>query len=338
MATIKDIAKLSGYSVGTVSRVLNDRPDVSETARQRIKEIIEQENFRPNTNAKLLKQVHASPVAVLVKGSSNHFLTLILEKVQWYLHQAGEDATVVFLEESANEALAAQQLFRESNPKGLLFLGGDLKNLREHYPHTDVPSVLVSASAKDLGISAMSSFCTDDYEGGRAAMSLLVENGHRHVCIVGGFASDEPEQVSVRRLNGAVSVLKEHGIAFDASKQYVQSIFSMEDGYRAVRTALSNDPDITAVFALSDLIAIGGMRAVHELGLRVPEDVSFIGFDGIEYAEYTVPRLVTVRQDIDTLARKSVEDLLYRINYKREAVHRCIPFSLTGKESVSRID
>ncbi|MBR3357213.1 MAG: LacI family DNA-binding transcriptional regulator [Solobacterium sp.] len=337
MATIKDIAKLSGYSIGTVSRVLNDRPDVSEAARQKIREIIERENFQPNMNAKHLKQVHSSPVTVLVKGTNNHFLTLILEKIQWYLNHAGEDSSVVFLEESADEAQAAVQLCKERNPKGLLFLGGDLQNFRNEYTDVEVPSVLVSASAKDLGIPGMSSFSTDDYEGGRAAMKLLVENGHRRVLVVGGFNSGEEEQVSVKRLNGAVSVLKEHGIPFDKKDQYVECMFSMEDGYRAVRGALARHPDITAVFALSDLIAIGGMRAAYEMGKRVPEDISFIGFDGIEYADFTVPRLVTIRQDIDSLARHSVEDLLYRISYNRAAVHRRIPFTVSGTDSVARI-
>ena len=337
MATIKDIAKLSGYSIGTVSRVLNDRPDVSEAARQKIREIIKRENFQPNINAKHLKQVHSSPVTVLVKGTNNLFLTLILEKIQLHLNRAGEDSTVVFLEEAADEAQAAAQLCKERNPKGLLFLGGDLRNFRNGYTDIEVPSVLVSAYAKNLGIPTMSSFSTDDYEGGRAAMKLLVENGHRRVLVVGGFKSDEEEQVSVQRLNGAVSVLKEHGIKIKKKEQYVECIFTMEDGYKAVRRAMSRHPDVTAVFALSDLIAIGGMRAAYELGKRVPEDVSFIGFDGIEYTDFTIPRLVTIRQDIDSLAKHSVEDLLYRISYKRAAVHRRIPFKVSGRDSVAKI-
>ena len=335
MATIKDIAKLSGYSVGTVSRVLNDRPDVSEEARKRIREIIARENYQPNTNAKLLKQTHTSSVTVIVKGSGNRFLNTILEKTQLYLRRAGEDATVEFLPETADAAETALQIIRRRNPKGIIFIGADLKNFKAELEDMKTPCVLTAVSAESLNSPVISSFSTDDFEGGKAAMRLLVENGHTNVLIVGGYTSDEPDQVWVRRRDGAVEVLKEYGIPFDRDRQYIRSLFSMEDGYRKIYDALSADRSVTAVFGLNDMIAIGGMRAAHELGFSIPEDLSIIGFDGVEYADYTVPRLATIRQDTDELAFQSVEDLLYRINYSRPPVHKHVRFSVVAKESIS---
>ena len=84
------------------------------------------------------------------------------------------------------------------------------------------------------------------------------------------------------------------------------------------------------------MIAIGAMRAVHDAGMRVPEDISVIGYDGIEYTRFTLPRLATVRQDIGELARKSVENLLFRISYPRKAVHKLIPFELVSAESIGK--
>ena len=111
----------------------------------------------------------------------------------------------------------------------------------------------------------------------------------------------------------------------------------MEDGYRAALSILKRKPDCTAVFALSDTIALGAMRAARDLGRRCPEDISIIGFDGIDANKYTVPRLATIHQDADMLARKGVEDLLLRLQYDRAAVNEVIPFTLREGESVKAL-
>ena len=336
MATIKDIARLSGYSVGTVSRVINQHPDVSAETREKILKIIKEENFQPNSNARLLKQTHASAISVIVKGTDNLFLNSLLEKVQSQLRSHGEEATVIFLKEADNEVQYAVQFSRERNPKGLIFLGGDLENFRRSFEEIDTPAVLVAADASQLDFANLSSFSTDDYAGAREAVTRLIASGHQKIGIIGGFATFEENQVSSQRLQGAIDVMRENGLKFDRKKDYQESIFAMKDGYENTRNLLKKNPKITAIFALSDMIAIGAMRAVHDAGMRVPEDISVIGYDGIEYTRYTLPRLATVRQDIDELARKSVEDLLFRISYPRKAVHKRIPFELIGEDSIAK--
>lgn len=333
--TIKDIARLSGYSIGTVSRVINDHPDVSDEARARIQEIIRQENFQPNRNAKHLKQVRFSAITIIVKGTSNLFLNTLLEKTQQYLLSSGEEANVVFAEEKENEVRQAIQICSERNPKGIIFLGGALENFREDFSQISVPCVLISGWAEDLGFENLSSFCTDDYEGGRKAMEQLIARGHKNVLIVGGFRSDEAGQVSSQRLHGAVSALSEHGISFSMNSDYVESTFSMEDGYSKTLPIIRNNPEITGIFALSDMIAIGVMRAAKDLGKKIPEDISVIGYDGITYASYTVPRLTTVSQDISRLAEEGVNDLLFRISYKRRPVHKRIRCEVSNSESIA---
>ncbi len=334
--TIKDIAKLSGYSIGTVSRVINDHPDVSPEARAKIQEIIRRENFQPNRNAKHLKQVRSSAVTIIVKGTSNLFLNTLLEKTQRYLISSGEDANVVFVAEEENEVRHAVQICSERNPKGIIFLGGALENFRSDFAEIRIPCVLISGWAEDLGFDNLSSFCTDDYEGGRMAMEQLIERGHKNVLIVGGFLSDEDEQVSSKRLQGAVSVLHEHSIDFSLETGYAECPFSMEGGYEKTLPIIEVSPDITGIFALSDMIAIGVMRAIRDLGKKVPEDISVIGFDGITYASYTVPRLTTVSQDITRLAEEGVNDLLFRISYKRNTVHKRISCEISDSESIAQ--
>ena len=108
----------------------------------------------------------------------------------------------------------------------------------------------------------------------------------------------------------------------------------MEGGYQAATRLLKRSPQITAVFALGDSIAIGAMRAIEDMGLNCPQDVSVIGYDGIAQGRYTVPRLTSIRQDVDALARKGVEDLLVRLQYDRQAIHEIVPFELVEGESV----
>lgn len=335
MTTIKDIARISGYSIGTVSRVINNHPDVSEKARQIIMEVVERENFYPNANAKLLKQNKSSSIVIIVKGFNNFFLESVLERIQSRLNENKEEANVIFLDESNNEINEAIHLCQMNNPKGLIFIGGNLEYFRESFDRIEVPAVLACATAADLGFDNLSSFATDDYAGGRAAMELLVSHNHKHVGILGGFETVEKEQVSSLRLKGALDVLKENHISFSYKKQYIQCRMTMDNGKKAVEQLLKKNPETTAVFAMSDTVAIGAMRGIYEMGYKVPEDISIIGYDGIEITQYMSTRIATIAQDIYQIADQSVEDLLMRIHYPKKAVHELVPFTVIDKESIA---
>lgn len=337
MATIKDIARLSGYSIGTVSRVINNHHDVSEQARQTIEKVIAESGFQPNANAKHLKQTTSSAITIFVKGTQNVFLEDILEKIQLQLRNSHETATVIFLDEADNEIEAAKKIETERRPRGMIFLGGNLDHFRKSFSELKTPSTLVSADASEIESSLLSSFATDDYEGSYAALELLIHNGHTKIGIIGGHMSYNEDGITSARLSGAVDCLKKHDIEFDLEKQFVASRFSMDDGFRAAKRLLKKYPDLTAVFAHSDMIAIGALRAFTDSGLNVPDDISLIGFDGIEYSRYTIPRIATIRQDTEAMAKKSIDDLLMRISYQRNGCHEFIPFEVISKESIRDI-
>lgn len=337
MATIKDIARISGYSIGTVSRVINHRPDVSEKARLAIEKVIRETNFQPNANAKLLKQTSLQNISILIKGNQNMFLAAILEEMQKILMLNGEEATVDFLDETEDEVATAAQLCGLRKPKGFIFLGGNTKFFLERFAEITVPAVLTGDTAEGLPFENLSSFATDDTAGARAAMQLLLDNGHSRIGIIGGSEDLNEGQVGTRRLQSAMDVLAENHISFDPAKQYMPCRFSADSGYRAAGRLLEKNRELTALFALSDNIAIGALRAINDAGLKVPDDISLIGYDGIQMTDYMIPRLATIRQDTSTLARKSVEDLLYRLNYQRPAVHRLIPFRVIPAESIRNL-
>ncbi|MBQ6531964.1 MAG: LacI family DNA-binding transcriptional regulator [Solobacterium sp.] len=335
MVTIKDIAKLSGYSIGTVSRVINQRSDVSPAAREIIERVIREQNFQPNTNARFLKQALHSPVTVIVKGIGNPFLESILEAIQISMQMHGESVNVTFLDEQADEIAEAVRTISRSKPKGLIFLGGSLRNFRDGFAQIGVPSVLVTADAAGLGFPQLSSFCTDDSEAAAEAVRRLLAGGHRRIGILGGYPVSYPEDNSMKRFDGALEELRKHGIGFDRDRDYEGCGFSMAEGEAGVIRLLRKAPDLTAIFALGDMIAIGAMKGLRTMGRQIPEDISIIGFDGIGFGSYTNPCLATIRQDTNRLASRTVETLLLQINTKRPAVHEMIPYEFTAGDSIS---
>ncbi len=324
MATIKDIARISGYSIGTVSRVLNHRPDVSEEAKKKIQKVIEEEGFQPNTNAKHLKQQSSSSIMVLISGYGNMFFSELLEQIQKELALNGEDASVVFLDENSDSVAEAVRMCLERRPKGIIFLGGTLDDFKNGFEKVNVPCVLLTNYAKDLGFPLLSSFSTDDREASKQAIRLLAQAGHRKIGVIGGFL--EHASIIENRLSGCEEEFRHWNIPFDRKTHYEECRFSMEGGYTAAAELLERCPDITAVFAMGDTIAIGAMRAIKDLGKQIPEDLSVIGYDGIAASLYTSPRLTTVRLDTAQIAERGVQDLLMRINYTKPAVHELVPY------------
>ena len=333
--TIKDIARLSGCGVSTVSRVLNDHPDVSEETRRKVLAVVEEHGFQPNNNAKHLKQQAESSIAIIVKGTMNMLFADLVEKLQALLLDAGQDAAVYYLDEDANEVAYALQLHRERRPRGMVFLGGDLELFKAGFAPITVPCVLLTNSARELGFPNLSSFTTDDGAAAEQVVQLLADQGHRHIGLLGGNWSCA--QISYSRLIGCRDACKRLGIPFDVDRQCEPCRYSMPDAYAATRRLLERCPSLTAIFAISDVMALGAIRALRDMGKRVPEDISVVGYDGVVIGQYSVPRLTTIRQDSQLLAERGVETLLRNIVLGCRPVHELVPFQLIQGESAARL-
>lgn len=333
--TIKDIARMSGCGVATVSRVLNDHPDVSEETRQKVLAIVEEHGFQPNTNAKHLKQQASSSIAIIVKGTQNMLFASLVEQLQALLRDAGRDAAIYYLDEDANEVAFACQLCRERRPMGIFFLGGDRELFQAEFKNITVPCVLLTNSARDLGFDNLSSITTDDWEASRQAVHFLAGRGHRQIGMLGGNWSCF--QIGYNRFQGCVQACRELGIPFDGERQCESCRYSLADGYAAAKRLLERCPSLTAIFAVSDVMALGAIRALRDLGRRVPEDISVVGFDGLVTGQYSLPRLTTVRQDTQQLAQRGVDALLRSTARSAPPVHELVPFQLIEGESVANI-
>ena len=330
--TIKDIAKLSGVGVATVSRVLNHHPDVSEETRRKVMAVVAEQGFQPNTNAKHLKQSTSASIAIIVKGTMNMLFADLVERCQQLLQDAGQNAAVYYLDEDANEVAYTVQLCRERKPLGILFLGGDLEFFQAEFGHITVPCVLLTNSARELDFPNLSSLTTDDEEAAYRVVRYLADQGHRDIGLLGGNWSCT--QISYRRVLGCQRAFDELSLPFDA-RRCEPCRYSFSDAYDTTKRLLGRCPELTALFCVSDVMALGAIRAIHDLGRRVPRDISVVGYDGIPLSRFSVPRLTTVRQDTQQLARQGVDLLLRNLQRPRPPVHGVVPFELIAGESVS---
>lgn len=335
MVTIKDIAQEADVAVSTVSRVINCHPDVSPATKEKVQKVIDRRNFVPNSNAKQLKQQNSTIISIFVKGRFNFLFHPILEKIQHLIEAKGYTGVVNYLDEESNEVHESSIVCNEKKSLGVMFLGGNPKNFQDDFSKINIPGILVTTSGKDFGFQNLSSVTTDDYKAARCAISHLIEMGHEKIGIIGG--KYEMSNMSEIRLRGAVDELRKHGIHFDEMLQYEMARYSLDEAYEAALRLLNKNPLITAIFAMSDVMAIGAMRAIADKGLSIPEDISIIGFDGIDLVNYYNPKLTTIRQLQDELARNSVNILLRQIEKNDKPLHKVLSFELLEGDSVKNI-
>ncbi|MEY8235248.1 LacI family DNA-binding transcriptional regulator [Lachnospiraceae bacterium 66-29] len=335
MLTIKDIARESGYSVSTVSRVLNNRNDVSPEAKRKIEKIVAAHHFVPNNNARHLKQTSSRTIVVLVKGTSNMLFSSIVEQIQKKAETTRYLVNIIYMDEEANEGKEAIAVCRERKPLGMLLLGGNPKFLEQSFGHVNVPCVLVTVRGNKFNFPNLSSVAIDDEAAAEFAIDYLFSQGHQKIGILGGdFAISD---ISRQRYQGCIRCFQKNGMEFDKHRYYESSRFSYQESYEAMKRLFQKAKDLTVVFAMSDVMAIGAIRALIDCGKRVPEDISVMGFDGITLAEYYNPKLTTIQQQYQILADKSMEILLQSISGGQAPVHEVVPFHLFQGESVKKL-
>ena len=332
--TIKDLAAQTGYSVGTVSRVLNHQPHVSELAREIILKAAEESGFQLNENARQLKQQQSNSLLVICKGNYNELFEELLIAIQSIVADTQYTMIVDYIDESENEVRRAVRLCREKKPQGILFLGGNQDHFQEAFHRISVPCVLVTSSAADLSFPNLSSVTSDDTLASAMAIDSLLELGHKNVAIIGGHR--DYSEITRLRHQGCIRAFQEREVSFEETR-YETARFTYEGGYQAARALLTRNPDFTALFAMSDVMALGAIRALSDAGKRVPEDISVMGFDGLQIGQYTLPRLSTVAQSVEQLAQRSLWLLLQGIEQGTGAKHEVIPVQLMMRESVRKL-
>ncbi|HWS28653.1 MAG TPA: LacI family DNA-binding transcriptional regulator [Clostridia bacterium] len=334
--TIKDIARLSGTSVSTVSRVLNDRVDVSEVSRQKVLEVIGSNHYVPNNSARNLVNRKSNVIAVIIRGRGNPFFARLIKVIEPALYNSGFEMSVQHIDTSDDELMAAAMLEREKRLKGIIFLGGRFNYRADDIAAIKVPFVCCSYTNVfgALEEGSYSSVAIDDKLTARQAVEYLLKNGHRRIGAL--IERTDGGSISQLRYEGYVGALQDNGAAFDPVLVAAAGSFEMDDAYRAA-TELIKSKKPTAVFAISDLMAVAAMKAASDLGLKVPDDLSVIAIDGIEFSAYCIPALTTLAQPSEELALKSVKILAGLIARTGVNDHVLLETSLRKGGSVKKI-
>ena len=328
--TIRDIARLAGVSVTTVSRVLNHRPDVNPETRRQVEKIIHENHFVGNSNARGLKQ-NSEVIAMVVRGRSNPFLSSLAEAILNRAASLQDSFITEYIDEQDDEFLTALRITRQHTVRGLIFVGSLIDARVHSVRDLDIPVVFTTVNAESSALRRASSVAVDDRTMGRLIGEELISLGHRRIAVFGSnpVAGDS----LAMRFQGFCEAFRDHGLVYCQS-DYRETRFSYDAGYENARVFFAEHSDVTALFAMSDTVAVGAIRALNDLGKKVPEEISVIGFDGIDISRYTVPRLTTVEQPVEEIARRSVNLLLDMMENNASPRHILVPAEYRRRESV----
>ena len=314
--TIKDIAKISGVSVSTVSRVLNNHPDVSEDVRHKVMAVVEEYNYIPNNSARALGQSKTDNIGLIVRGISNPFYTSIIHEIEQDIEKAGYTLVMQQIGSCDDELLAGAMMERDKRLRGLIFLGGRLDSTKEQIAGIGVPFVNCSSNNAygTLDADSYSSVSIDDTQTAYEAVKELYKEGHRRIAVL--LARPDDGSVSQIRYEGYVKALTEAGMAPDEDLIISVDSYNIADAYHGTKDWLEKGIAFDAIFAIADNLAMGAMRALREKGIDVPKQCSIVAIDGIEVSEYMAPALSTYCQPMEELGRTSVELLIDLIEKK----------------------
>lgn len=336
--TIKDIAKECGVGVSTVSRALNNHPDINPETKAKIMAFIQETGFVPNNSARNLKRTEAKSIAVLVKGITNPFFADMIKVIEEETQKKKYTMVLTHVEYFEDEVDVALEIVKEKRLKGIIFLGGYFSHSEDKIAKLQVPyifSTIGNAVPTNISKTSYSNIFVDDKRESSRMVEYLIDLGHRDIAFL--TAETEIRSIGQLRLQGYKEAMQKHHIPVkeELVRQVDEEIdhFSMENGYRTTKKLLEDKVAFTALFASSDSLAIGASRAILESGLRIPQDISVAGYDGLDMAKYYNPTITTIKQPVVEMALATIKLLFDIIAGKKAHEHIVFPAELVVGES-----
>lgn len=330
MTTIYDISKATGFSPTTVSKALNNYPDVSEKTKQIILKKASEMGYIPNSHARILTTKKSWTIGILFDeklnvGIKHPFFNAIIESFKKNVEMKGYDLLFISKDIGKNPITYLDHC-KIRGVDGVIIITSDPKNEQiQEIINSDFPCVLV-----DNESDVASSVYSDNLRGCYLAVEYLYSLGHRKIAHI--YGSQETFAGKIR-YEGFINALKR--LNLEKIDEYLVDggYFSFDGGYRAMKKILEIDDRPTAVFVSGDLMAFGAINAAKEEGLRIPEDISIIGYDDLEMCRYFTPRLTTIRQNTELIGEQAANILIDAIDKKIARTSVIVPVELIIRDS-----
>lgn len=310
MVTIKDIAEKLGVSYATVSRALNNRPEVKEETRQKVLDAAGEMGYRPNRIARSLVTRRSQCLGLIVPDIMNPFFAELARGVDEAAAKQGYSVYLCNTNWNEKKELTYLNLLDGRQTDGIILAsardeGTNVKKFIER----ELPLVVVNSLFKEFDCHQV---MIDNIRGGYLATAHLIKLGHRSIGFIGGL---KHVKATVDRLEGLRLALKEEGLKID--EQLISfGAYTWESGFSRTKALLDQGKRPSAIFAANDIVALGAIQAADERGLKIPEDLAIVGFDDIAFSAYPKVRLSTVSQEKKQLGRCAVEIILKQLKGK----------------------
>jgi len=334
---IRDLAEILGLSITTVSRVLNGKAKkyrIRAETQQRVLLAAREYNYVPNKLARGLKMSRTDTLGLIIPDISNPFFADIAQSIE---KEARLQGYSLILGDSGDDQMIETDLIRlllSHKVDGIIIapVGIDYKHIIQTY-NSGMPLVVIDRCFPEIGLPFITS---DNYQGGNDAVNYLISMGHRKIACIQGIPKSRP---TVERVRGYKDALHRYSIPIDESL-IVGDNYTIENGYKQTRILFSMEDPPTAIFALSNLIGLGSVKAIEEMGLKIPDDISLISFDEQPYSAFLATPMTTVDQKKSEIGQLAVNVLLKYIDnkeYRKKLVHMTLKTNLIVRNSVKKI-
>lgn len=310
MSNIKDVAERAGVSITTVSHVINQTRFVSDDLLERVNKAMEELDYHPNSLARSLRSGKTKTIGLVIPDISNQFFAEISREIEDRGFEQGYSVILCNTDDERNKEKIYIDVLITKQVDGIVFISaGEMSDNLKKTIASNVPIVIADRDIKEINSDII---LLDNCAGGYEATQYLIGLGHQRIgCITG----PSPVTPSAQRLEGYKKAMKELNLHIDPSL-IISGDFRYQSGEAAMQELLVNQQPPTAVFAFNDMMALGAIRAIYNKGMRIPDDISLIGFDDIPLSCIMSPALTTMAQPIHEMATLVIDLLIERIHYQ----------------------
>lgn len=328
--TIRDIAQIAGVSHMTVSRVLNGNKNVSKVTQEKIQKIIDEYDYIPNDSARNLKLNDTKSIGVFSNNINNPFLSKMVQAIELKLQKFDYSVFLTIITANENLVVSVNKQIKAKKLNGLIFIGGYSTFNQEDFKSFDIPVVFTTINPGKVGEkNKSSSVYINDRKSSFLAVDYLCKLGHKKIGIIA--SGKGKRSIGKDRLDGYFDALEFNNLKIDSDLiKMAGDSSSIEEAYLLTKSLIREKKQISAIFAITDMFAIGVLRALADEKIKVPEEISVVGFDGIELGEFTVPRLTTIQQPIEEMAEESVKIIIDMI--ENESIGKDVEFETFLKQ------